>query len=166
MGEEPRDKFQDPSRHLTLGDLAKKRDFTALTLSPAASVVEAAGTFRESAEGVKHSLAVVIDDRRHVVGVLSLGDIAAALYKHKKTIVDLRVSDIMSANVCVADKSDELVKILQKMAEHKIRHMPIVENDVLVGLVTRKDIIEGLYEESAFQLKQISMYLYHSGARY
>lgn len=166
MSAQATDKFQDPSRHITLEDLSRKRDFTALTLSPGSSLIEAAGVFRETEEGIKHSLAVVIDNNRHVLGVLSLGDIAGALYRYKGTIVERRVSDVMTANVCSAHKSDELVTILQKMSEYKIRHMPIVENGYLAGIVTRKDIIEGLYEETAFQLKQISMYLYHSGARY
>ena len=62
--------------------------------------------------------------------------------------------------------SEDILCVLQRMAQHDIRHMPVVENGVLHGLVTRKDALEGLYDEAALDLKHMTEFVFRSGARY
>jgi len=143
-----------------------KFGYAALTVRPTDSVVNAAGRFSEPVDGRRQSLAVVIDDGDRVVGVLSLGDIAHALSHFRDAVLDMTVADVMTRNVSAAQMSDNVLDLLKRMADKNIRHMPVVEDGVLKGLVTRKDALEGLYDDTTFQLKYLTEYVFRSGARY
>ncbi len=107
----------------------------------------------------------VIDDEKHVVGIISEGDL---IYRSKKlqipsyfTILDsyiflestksiqeqirkmvgYRVEDVMTEKVIVADVEENIEEIATLMAAKKVNRVPIVENDKLVGIISRRDII-------------------------
>ena len=125
---------------------------SALTFRDSDPIADAANLFHTTVDGNKYSMAVVLDANDLVVGVLSLGDIVFALHRHREKIFSLTVADIMS--------------LLKTMAERDIRHMPVVEKGKLMGLVTRKDALEGLYDEAALELKSLTQFVFRSDARY
>ena len=139
---------------------------SALTLRDADSIADAANLFHTTVDGKKYSMAVVLDSAEMVVGVLSLGDIVYALHQHRERIFALTVADIMSKSVHAARLGDDILALLKLMAERDIRHMPVVEIGKLMGLVTRKDALEGLYDEAALELKSLTQFVFRSDARY
>lgn len=153
-------------KSLTVSKFLEKYGHSALTLKSASNVVDAAGEFVSSGHGRKYSIAVVVDDNNKVVGVVSLGDIVFALYRHRERVFKLSVGAIMTAHIRSANLNEEILAVLKRMAEHDIRHMPVVENGELAGLVTRKDALEGLYDEAALELKYMTEFVFRSGARY
>ena len=68
--------------------------------------------------------------------------------------------------VHAAKLGDDIMSLLKTMAERDIRHMPVVEKGKLMGLVTRKDALEGLYDEAALELKSLTQFVFRSDARY
>jgi len=138
---------------------------SALTISASEPVVDASKHFSEAVEGNKYSIAVVLDDSEKVVGVLSLTDVVFAIHRHRDNIFKLKVADIMSTRVHAARLTDDILSLLKHMAEVDIRHMPVVEDGTLLGLVTRKDALEGLYDEAALELKSLNEFVFKSGAR-
>jgi CBS domain-containing protein len=135
-------------------------------MKPDQSVVDAAAAFTSTTNGRKHSLAIVVDGNDRVLGVLSLGDIASALSRFRAEVMVKTVGDIMTTNICSAQLSDRLPEVMKRMVEHKIRHLPVIENGILQGLVTRKDALEGMYDEATFELKYLTEFVFRSGARY
>lgn len=139
---------------------------SALTVRNSDSIVDAANLFHTTVDGKKYSMAVVLDADDLVVGVLSLGDIVYALHQNREKIFSLTVADIMSKTIHAAKPSDDILALLKTMADRDIRHMPVVENGKLLGLVTRKDALEGLYDEAALELKSLTQFVFRSDARY
>ncbi|MEI8393151.1 MAG: CBS domain-containing protein [Rhodospirillaceae bacterium] len=150
---------------VTVEQFLDKYGHSALTLPDSESVVAASGRFSESVGGKKYSIAVVLDGNNKVVGVLSLGDIVFAVQRHREKIFTLKVGDVMSTKVHAARLGDDIQNLLKHMAEMNIRHMPVVEDGELKGLVTRKDVLEGLVDAAALELHSLQ-FVFQSGARY
>ncbi|MBI1207670.1 MAG: CBS domain-containing protein [Azospirillum sp.] len=150
------------AKTLTVDRFLQKHGHAALTIHPWETVAEAAQHFQNS----RHSLAVVVDQHDQVVGVLSLGDIAQALVRNQEKVVSTPVDQVMTSELCTARLGDDIVTLMQRMAEREIRHVPVVEDGRLKGLVTRKDALEGLYDDAAFELKYLTEFVFRSGARY
>ena len=55
---------------------------------------------------------------------------------------------------------------LNFMSKMEIRHVPVIEDGKLLGLVTRKDALEGLYDDQTLELNSLSEFVFRSGARY
>jgi CBS domain-containing protein len=153
-------------KRISVQELLNHFGSATLTVSPEDSLPRAAHKFSEEINGRKQSLAVVVDGNGVVRGVLSLGDLAYALGEHGATAAQMTVSQIMSQDVCEAKITDDLVDVMKRMAENQIRHLPVVNQGRLVGLVTRKDALEMLYRDAAFELKYLTEYVFRSGARY
>ncbi len=150
----------------TVARFFQTHDQKCFTLHPNDSVLEAATGFTGTSNGRKHSLAVVVDDSNHVVGVLSLGDIALALSQYKAEVVSKTVEQIMTREVSSAQPDDDLSEIMERMSQRNIRHMPVILDGVLQGIITRKDALEGLYRDTALELKSVTEFVFRSGARY
>ena len=107
----------------------------------------------------KHNIGAVVvtsaDNRS--VGIVSERDIVRYLESAEEPDLNTKVSEIMSPNFIscgLATKSSELMEL---MTEHKIRHVPILDNDQLVGMVSIGDVVNRLiqiYAEENAQLRQ------------
>jgi len=139
---------------------------SALTIRASEPIVDASKHFSETVEGKKYSIAVVLDENEKVVGVLSLTDIVFAIHRHRDHLFNMKVADIMSTRVHAARLTDDILSLLKHMADADIRHMPVVEAGTLLGLVTRKDALEGLYDEAVLELRSLNDFVFKSDARY
>lgn len=143
-----------------------------VTLHPEDTVAEATMKFAEH----KVSGCPVVDDEGTVVGILSEADILAHLktqYKSFKMklppeimfgisfeemvkekemvkafdeIGGAKVRDVMRRNVIVAGENDTIQSVVRKMVKNKINRVPVTSGGKLVGIVTRGDVISGLYQ--------------------
>lgn len=127
---------------------------------------DTAKRFAEKTGGRKYSLAVVCDEEGKAVGVIGLGDIVYAFGQHRGAAADFLVRDVMTATIIAADPSDDVRDLLRVMAENDIRHMPVLADGKLLGLVARRDALEFLYDMDELELEQLRGYVFRSGARY
>lgn len=99
---------------------------------------------------------VVIDDRGALVGIISERDIVRAIAKFGSNALDRLVADVMTRHVVTATESDSIDDVAAKMSAGRFRHVPILENGCLAGIVSsgdavkyRLDLLES--EQSAFR---------------
>ena len=109
----------------------------------------------------KHNIGAVVvtsaDNRS--VGIVSERDIVRYLESAEEPDRNTKVSEIMSPNFIscgLATKSSELMEL---MTEHKIRHVPILDNDQLVGMVSIGDVVNRLIEIYAEENAQLRQYI-------
>ena len=109
----------------------------------------------------KHNIGAVVvtsaDNRS--VGIVSERDIVRYLESAEEADLNTKVSEIMSPNFIscgLATKSSELMEL---MTEHKIRHVPILDNDQLVGMVSIGDVVNRLIEIYAEENAQLRQYI-------
>lgn len=130
------------------------------------TLVETARRFSQPTGGRKFSLAVVCDDTDKLMGVISLGDIAYALAQHAERAAQMLVRDVMTTDVATCAPDDSVEDVLKAMAKRGIRHVPVVADGKLAGLLARRDALEFLYQEAALDVEHLSDWLFVSEARY
>lgn len=129
--------------HFTAATIIKKKNTGIVTISPDMKTADA-NTFR--AEN-KIGCLMVVDDSKKIVGILSERDIVNALSKQGPAILDFPVSEIMSHKVITCRPDDELQTLMSRMTERRIRHLPVVDGDELLGIVSIGDVVKARMDE-------------------
>lgn len=106
----------------------------------------------------KHRIgAVLVRDAAHaVLGILSERDIVRALAAHGAAALSLTASAVMTRDVIYGCPTDTVDKVLATMTERRIRHLPVMHEDKLVGFVSIGDVVKRRIadvEEEADQLR-------------
>ena len=76
-----------------------------------------------------------------VVGILSERDIVRALDEHGPATLDMKVGDLMTGRVIHCIEDDDLDRVAELMREHRIRHLPVLEEGRMVGIVSANDVL-------------------------
>ncbi len=109
------------------------------TVAPDVLLREAAGMLADRRIGA----VVVLDDERHVVGILSERDIVRRLATDGADCLDVPVGDAMTGPVTTSDGSDSTKQLMELMTEQRFRHVPVVDDDRrLVGIVSVGDVVK------------------------
>ncbi|MCB0916548.1 MAG: CBS domain-containing protein [Actinobacteria bacterium] len=135
--------------------LAEKGSFVA-TISPDATVTELCALLTEHNIGA----AVVSPDGSEVVGIASERDVVRAIAAKGREILDAPVSDLMTGVVAVCEPSNSTDDLMMTMTERRIRHVPVLEEESLSGIISIGDVVRvtvaELQEEKATLLGYIT----------
>jgi CBS domain-containing protein len=103
--------------------------------------------------------AVVVVDDNKVVGIVSERDVVRHLAKDWAALASRPVSDIMTRNVISVSRFATVSDVMERMTEKRIRHMPIVENGELVGIVSIGDVVKRKIEETEQEALALKEYI-------
>jgi CBS domain-containing protein len=90
---------------------------------------------------------VVMDANERVAGILSERDIVRGLSEHGAGMLSRPISDFMSTRLHVCQPSDDLKKIMSHMTDYRIRHLPVVEEEQLCGIISIGDVVKHRMDE-------------------
>ncbi len=90
---------------------------------------------------------VVSDDGRRVDGLLSEREVVRGLAKHGTGLLDLRVRDVMARDVPVCSSQDTIREVMAEMTRSRNRHLPVVDDGALAGLISIGDVVKHRLEE-------------------
>ena len=90
---------------------------------------------------------VVSDDGVKVNGILSERDVVRGLVTHGASLLDMRVTKFMTANVRTCGLGDNVQDVMAQMTRSRIRHLPAVENGTLRGMISIGDVVKNRLEE-------------------
>ncbi len=127
--------------------LKGKADNTVYTIAPDKSVADAAAKLSENRIGAL----IVADEGGAVVGVLSERDIVRTLGQRGPTCMSDSVSQMMTRDLVCASRQDTYESVLHRMTEGHFRHMPVLENDELIGVITLGDVVKARLSELAME---------------
>ena len=127
--------------------LASKASDRVVTIEPEALLSDAAQVLAAERIGTL----IVTEDGKTVAGVLSERDIVRELGKRGSGCMADRVSDIMTRKIVTCTRKETAVDVMRKMTEGRFRHMPVVEDGVLIGIVTLGDVIKSRLDELAME---------------
>ncbi len=135
---------------------AKGREVVALL--PGASILEAARVLAE-----RHIGALVIMDGAEIVGIISERDIV----RFVKDGGDLEspISTIMSTDVMICVPEDELRAIAEVMTRQRIRHLPVVEDRKVMGIVSIGDVVKARLEDLEHERDHLVSYVHGTRPR-
>lgn len=113
------------------------------TISQERTVADALAVLKERGIGAL----VVTGATAPLVGIFSERDAVRALASRGAAALEEKVSELMSTNVTVCRETTELNELMILMTERRIRHVPVVEEDRLAGLISIGDVVKARLEE-------------------
>lgn len=128
---------------------------TVATIHPSATVAEAAAELRLRGVG---SL-VVSNDGRTITGILSERDIVRRLAERGETTLHQTVQMLMTQEVRTCSPSDTCDDLMRVMTEHRTRHLPVVVDGVLSGIVSIGDIVKARVDELEAEARTLHEYI-------
>jgi CBS domain-containing protein len=103
--------------------------------------------------------ALVVMDRGRVAGIVSERDIVKAIGLRGAGILDDPVSSIMTRDVVTCRESDTINAVMTRMTRRRFRHMPVVEDGDLVGIVSIGDVVKARIEEVEYEADELKTYI-------
>jgi CBS domain-containing protein len=103
--------------------------------------------------------AVVVVDGRRVVGILSERDVVRHLGHDWGALSSRPVSEVMTQTVVTISRFATVTDVMERMTEKRIRHMPVVENGDLVGIVSIGDVVKRKIEETEQEATALKEYI-------
>ena len=98
--------------------------------------------------------ALLVTDRwgRHV-GIFSERDLVHGLAQFGETAPDLPVGEFMTADLVTCQLKDRVRKAMELMTTHRIRHLPVMDNGIVVGIVSIGDLVRALIDEKELEVE-------------
>jgi CBS domain-containing protein len=135
-------------------ELLKKREATVYSLSPNDTVLEALRRMADHNVG-----AMMVMDQGRLVGVLSERDYTRKIALEGRSSKDTQVKDIMTADVMTVTSQARTRECMTLMSQKKFRHLPVVDGDKVVGMISIRDIMDDIIAENEQTISQLTSYI-------
>ncbi len=135
--------------------LAAKANHDVITVSPDASVRDLLRRLVEHNVGAL----VVSSDGKRLDGIVSERDVVRRLAEDER-LLDQKVASIMTAEVHTCDGEHAVTELMQVMTEQRIRHVPVMDGDQLVGIISIGDVVKTRLNELEFERDQLDSYVH------
>ena len=123
-------------------------------IGPDAPVIDAIRLMAEKGIG-----AVVVMQAGRLAGILSERDYARKIVLQGRSSRDTPVRDIMTANVVTVRLDDSVDHCMQLVTDKRIRHLPVLERDAVLGVVSIGDLVRAVIEDQQVEIDQLQRYI-------
>ena len=103
--------------------------------------------------------ALLVMENKKVVGVFSERDYARKVILKDKSSKNTSVSELMTPEVVYIDAAATLEKSMALMTSKRIRHLPVLQNERLIGIVTLGDVVRQLISDQQFAIRELEKYI-------
>ena len=138
----------------TVNQLLQTKGNAVWTVTPFTTMFDALTLMAEKNIG-----ALVVVDDSNVVGIVSERDYARKVVLHGKTSRDTLVHDIMTHKVYFVRPDQSIEQCMAQMTQHRIRHLPVIDEERLVGVISIGDVVKAIISEQAFMITQLEQYI-------
>ena len=134
--------------------LRAKADKAIYTITATATVFDAVSRMAEKNIG-----ALVVTEDERVVGLMTERDYARKIVLMARFSKDTLVRDIMTSPVMYVRPANTSVECMALMTEKRVRHLPVIDNGKLIGLVSIGDLLKDVISEQKFAIQQLEHYI-------
>lgn len=134
--------------------IQNKLDQEIYTIAPSATVLEAITLMANKGIG-----AIVVTENSRLVGIISERDYTRKVSLMQRTSEDTTVAEIMTGKVIAINRNNTVDECLGLMTEQHIRHLPVLENDRLIGFVSIGDLVKVAMEDQKKLIEQLKQYI-------
>lgn len=138
----------------TIGNVLHHKGHTVWTISPDATVYEAVEKLADKNVG-----ALLVMSGEKLVGIFSERDYTRKVVLKGRSSKDTRVSEIISAPVISVTPAHTVDDCMRLMTEHRIRHLPVLEGEKAVGIVSIGDLVNWIISTQSAALEQMESYI-------
>jgi CBS domain-containing protein len=138
----------------SIGSVLKKKGHEICSVAPGATVYEAVALM--AAKGVA---AVLVISEGALVGIISARDYGRKVILKDKSSRDVRVQDIMTSSLITVTPQTTVLDAMATMSRHHIRHLPVLEDGRLAGVISMGDLVSEVISGQAFTIDQLHKYI-------
>ncbi len=137
-----------------VSQILKAKGHDVLTVPPETTVYDALKLMADKNVG-----ALMVLEADDVVGIFSERDYARKVILAGKSSKELPVKDIMSSHVLYVRPEQSVEDCMALMTDKRIRHLPVIENKKLVGVISIGDVVKSIISEQEFMIHQLENYI-------
>ena len=138
---------------MLIRDILKKKGSKTITTSKETKIVDVAHILAKEKIG-----AIIIIEKEKVIGILSERDIVRA-FTQKKSVRNTQVHELMTKNVITCSLEDNNEDLLTLMVTKKFRHLPVLEKNKLIGIVSIGDLVKDRTKRLKKEIDQLKTYV-------
>ena len=101
----------------------------------------------------------VVDDAGRLIGIISERDYARKIILEGRLSKETAVAEIMTTDVVTTGAQASVDECMTLMTDRRIRHLPILEDDRLVGIISVGDLVKSMISEKDYQIEQLEKYV-------
>lgn len=136
-------------------DILEKKSRNVISTSPDQMIFDAAKMLHANRIGA----VLALDDEGAVAGIISERDIIRGVAQYGPAVFGMQVRDLMTREVLSCSPSDSISQIMAVMTEHRIRHLPVVAENMLIGIISIGDVVKERLEEAAYEMESLKAYV-------
>ena len=143
---------------MKLGELLQTKDMkhrVAVTVNPSDTISEAIQKMVEHDRGAFP----VSNDKGGLVGIITERDIVRKCFSGGTDCSKYKVQDVMSRKVAVGQADDELDYAINVMKTERIRHLPVIDENKVIGMISMRDLLGFKLEETNTRIRFLSDYI-------
>jgi CBS domain-containing protein len=140
---------------MTVATMLKEKGRKVITTSAAASIAGAIDTLARHRIGAL----VVVDTDDHIVGIISERDIVRALAGQGESVLSTPLSTVMTRAVVTCSENDTIDEVMTRMTRGRFRHLPVVENGHLAGIISIGDVVKARIEQVEREAADMRAYI-------
>jgi CBS domain-containing protein len=138
----------------TVKQLLEKKSGKIFSVTPDTLVIDAIKIMDEANIGV-----LLVLENSNLKGIVSERDYTRKVILHDRSSSTTRVSEIMTGEVITIKPDSTADESLRTMSENHIRHLPVVEDNNVIGILSVKDVVETILKEKEFIIDQLNHYI-------
>lgn len=139
----------------TIRDIISAKGNEVTTTEPEADVIEAIKTMAKMNIG-----SILVIEKGKVVGIISDKDFSCKVIVENRLSENVSVKEVMSSPVVAIKPEQTIEEGMSIMTEKRVRHLPVMEDELLVGLVSIGDLVKAIINEQESTIKQLEQYIY------
>jgi CBS domain-containing protein len=139
---------------ITVKDILQTKGQDVLSITPDATVYEAVKIMADKNVG-----ALVVLDGENVAGIISERDYARKVILHGKSSREMKVGEIMTSKVYYMRPEQNLQECMAQMTDRHVRHLPILEEGRLVGIISIGDVVKAIIADHESTIKLLESYI-------
>jgi CBS domain-containing protein len=137
-------------RHILAG-----KGSDVVTARPDATVTEVAKLLKAKRIGA----VVVTDADEELCGIISERDLACGLADHGAALLRMRVGDLMTREISTCSPDDGIDRLMRQMTEGRFRHLPVVEDGRMIGIISIGDVVKHRLQELENEAHMLQDYI-------
>jgi CBS domain-containing protein len=140
---------------MTIAAILKHKGHEIASVDPTQTIADVAQLLAAKRIGA----VLVMDSARQLLGIVSERDIVKALAAHGSRVLDMTAGQLMTRNLQTARPQTTVPEAMAMMTEGRFRHVPVVENGALIGLVSIGDVVKARIMQQEHEVDSLKAYV-------
>ena len=140
---------------IRISQILKDKGDRVVTIGPDATIAEVVDVLQRERIGA----IVVMQENEELVGIISERDVAHGLAEHGAGLLAKRVADLMTREVVTCTPESTVQEIMKEMTVRRFRHLPVIKDGTLVGVISIGDVVKNRLEELKTETTMLQEYI-------